>query len=42
MPQEVILTCAVTGGHENIGDHPDFPVTPAEIATACLEARSAG
>ena len=42
MPQEVILTCAVTGGHENIGGHPNFPITPDEIADACLEARSAG
>ena len=42
MAQEVIVTCAVTGGHENIGAHPDFPITPAQIADACLEARSAG
>lgn len=42
MAQEVIVTCAVTGGHENIGGHPDFPITPAQIADACLEARGAG
>lgn len=42
MAQDVILTCAVTGGHENIGAHPDFPITPEQIANSCLEARSAG
>lgn len=42
MAQEVIITCAVTGGHDNHGKHPNFPITPAQIAEACLEARSAG
>jgi len=42
MPQDVIITCAVTGGHENHGKHPNFPITPDEIADACLEARGAG
>lgn len=42
MAQEVILTCAITGGHENIGAHPDFPITPEQIANSALEARSAG
>ena len=42
MNQEVIITCAVTGGHQNFHKHPDFPITPAQIATACLEARKAG
>jgi len=42
MTHEVILTCAVTGSHENHRKHPDFPVTPAQIAQSCLDARSAG
>lgn len=42
MPQEVIVTCAVTGGHNNFAKHPDYPITPAQIAAACQEARDAG
>ena len=42
MARDVILTCAVTGGHENFAAHPDFPITPEQIANACLEARAAG
>lgn len=42
MAQEVVLTCAVTGGHDNHRKHPNFPITPKQIADACLEARSAG
>ncbi len=42
MAQEVILTCAVTGGHNNHTKHPNFPITPKQIAQECLEARSAG
>ncbi|HSS66061.1 MAG TPA: 3-keto-5-aminohexanoate cleavage protein [Gammaproteobacteria bacterium] len=42
MAQEVIVTCAVTGSHQNFHNHPDFPVTPQQIANSCLEARSAG
>lgn len=42
MAQEVILTAAVTGGHDNFHKHPDFPITPQQIANACLEARQAG
>ncbi len=42
MTQEVILTCAVTGSHQSFQRHPDFPVTPKQIAAACLEARAAG
>ncbi len=42
MAQEVVLTCAVTGGHDNHRKHPDFPITPKQIAGACLEARGAG
>ena len=42
MAQEVIVTCAVTGGHQNHGKHPDYPITPAQIADTCREARAAG
>ena len=42
MAQEVILTCAVSGSHDNHHRHPDFPITPKQIAQACLDARSAG
>ena len=42
MTQEVIVTCAVTGGHANYHKHPDFPITPEQIAQSCLDARSAG
>lgn len=42
MTQEVIVTCAVTGGHNNFHKHPNFPITPKQIADACVEARSAG
>jgi uncharacterized protein (DUF849 family) len=37
-----ILTCAVTGNHTTREHHPRLPVTPAEIATACIEAARAG
>lgn len=42
MPQEVIVTCAVTGGHNNFQKHPDYPITPKQIAQSCLDARRAG
>ena len=42
MSGEVIVTCAVTGSHQNFHKHPDFPITPEQIARSCLEARSAG
>lgn len=37
-----ILTCAVTGEGEFNRDHPSFPVTPAEICDAIVEAAEAG
>jgi len=40
--QEVIVTCAVTGSHQNFHKHPNFPITPEQIARECLEARAAG
>jgi uncharacterized protein (DUF849 family) len=40
--RKVILTCAVTGGNVFNRKHPNFPVTPAQIADAALEAEDAG
>jgi uncharacterized protein (DUF849 family) len=42
MAQEVVVTCAVTGAHSNFQKHPNFPITPKQIADACIEARKAG
>jgi uncharacterized protein (DUF849 family) len=42
MARPVIITCAVTGGADTVGKHPAIPVTPAEIATAAIEAAQAG
>lgn len=42
MSRDVILTCAVTGGADTVGKHPAIPVTPAEIATAVIDAAKAG
>lgn len=39
---QTIITCAVTGNHTTRENHPELPVTPAEIAEACLRAASAG
>ncbi|WP_342644069.1 3-keto-5-aminohexanoate cleavage protein [Rhodoligotrophos ferricapiens] len=38
----VTLTCAVTGGLTRKEMNPNLPVTPEEIANACLEAAEAG
>ncbi|MEM8985531.1 MAG: 3-keto-5-aminohexanoate cleavage protein [Pseudomonadota bacterium] len=40
--EKVIITCAVTGGAPFNPDHPCFPVTPQQIAEACVEAADAG
>lgn len=40
--RKIILTCAVTGGAPFNPKHPSMPVTPAQIASACLEAAAAG
>lgn len=42
MDRKVIVTCAVTGGGDTVGKHPAVPVTPEQIATACVEAAKAG
>src|SRR5579871_2039946 len=40
--RDVIITCAVTGNAPFNRKHPAFPVTPAQIAAACIEAAKAG
>jgi uncharacterized protein (DUF849 family) len=42
MARPIIITCAVTGGAPLTGKHPAIPVTPAQIATACIDAGKAG
>ena len=42
MTRKVILTCAVTGEGQYNRAHPNFPITPQQIADAALEAEQAG
>ena len=42
MNKDVIISCAVTGAGDTIGKHPSIPVTPEQIASAAIEAASAG
>ena len=42
MSRKVIITCAVVGESQYNRAHPNFPVTPQEIADAALEAEQAG
>lgn len=42
MTRPVILTCAVTGAQTTRQQNPNLPVTPVEIADACLQAADAG
>lgn len=42
MGRKTVLTCAVTGNTTRRDQHPGLPVTPVEIATACIEANRAG
>ena len=42
MRDKVILTCAVTGAGDTPGKHAGVPVTPQQIAAACVEAAKAG
>jgi uncharacterized protein (DUF849 family) len=39
---KTIITCAVTGNIVKPEQHPDLPVTPRQIAQACLDAADAG
>ncbi len=42
MNPKTIISCAVTGGDDTGFRYPAVPVTPQQIADACLEARAAG
>jgi uncharacterized protein (DUF849 family) len=42
MTRKVILTCAVTGNAPFNPKHPAMPITPVQIADACIEAARAG
>jgi uncharacterized protein (DUF849 family) len=42
MSRKIILTCAATGENQYNRAHPNFPVTPAQIADAAFEAQEAG
>ena len=42
MNKDVIISCAVTGAGDTVGKHPSIPVTPEQIASAAIEAASAG
>ncbi|MGB5334659.1 MAG: 3-keto-5-aminohexanoate cleavage protein [Woeseiaceae bacterium] len=42
MNRAPIITCAVTGSGDTAAKHPDLPKSPAEIATAAIEAAKAG
>ncbi len=42
MASKVIITCAVTGNLTRPEQHPALPITPAEIATAAIDAAKAG
>src|SRR5471032_108062 len=42
MSRKIILTCAVTGNAPFNPKHPAMPITPAQIADACVEAAKAG
>ncbi len=42
MNDDVIVTCAVTGAGDSVSRSPHVPVTPTQIADACIEAAEAG
>jgi uncharacterized protein (DUF849 family) len=42
MARKIVLTCAVVGGNQFNRHHPNFPITPQQIADAALEAERAG
>jgi len=42
MNHDVFISCAVTGAGDSTGRSPHVPVTPAQIADACLSAARAG
>lgn len=42
MRTPVVITCAITGSHQDFARHPDYPITPPQIARDCLDAAKAG
>jgi uncharacterized protein (DUF849 family) len=42
MAEKTIITCAVTGNITRPEQHPDLPITPAQIAQAAIDAAKAG
>lgn len=40
--RDIVITCAVTGAGDTVGKHPAIPVTPQQIAEACIDAAKAG
>lgn len=42
MNRDVFITCAVTGSGQSHKKSPLVPITPAQIAEACIEAAKAG
>jgi uncharacterized protein (DUF849 family) len=42
MADQTIITCAVTGSITRPEQHPNLPITPAQIASAAIEAAKAG
>lgn len=42
MTKPVVVTCAITGSHQDFRKHPDYPITPAQIARDCIAASRAG
>lgn len=42
MKRKVMITCAVAGNAPFNPKHPNFPITPEEIAASCIEAANAG
>lgn len=42
MLSEVVITCAITGAGDTVGKSPHVPVTPKQVADACIEAAEAG
>jgi uncharacterized protein (DUF849 family) len=42
MAKPVVITCAITGSHQDFARHPDYPITPQAIARDCIAAGKAG
>lgn len=42
MLSETVITCAITGAGDTAGKSPHVPITPKQVADACIEAAQAG